>query len=167
MPEDIRRYLALLESWEQQRKMFEGQVANQMLTVIPNLLAPNFDADNVQTPDRELVQRYAYLARRYARATIQFQAEARRIRVPLACRALHANYSYALSRNPTLIMQTAQCLASGNYGGLLQLRGSVGADIGSKFSAADMELGRICGQYNMQKPFSIGDSGSGSSLFGF
>jgi hypothetical protein len=167
MPEDIRRYLAFLQGVERQRKLFEGQVANQMLTVIPNLMAPNFDADNVQPPDRELVQRYAFLARQYAQATVRFQAAARRIRVPMACRVLHANYSYALSRNPAMIMQTAQCLSSGNFGGLLQLRGSVGADIGSKFATADMELGRICGQYDMRKPFSIGDSGSGTSLFGF
>src|SRR5207248_1522801 len=116
-----------------------------------------FDEDNVQAPDRQLVARYAVLARQYAQATIRFQAAARQIRVPAACRNLHANYSYALSRNPNLIMQTAQCLSNGNYGGLLQLRGSVGADIGTKFSAADSELARICDQYNVRKPFTIGD----------
>jgi hypothetical protein len=76
MPEDIRRYLRFLEGVEAQRKQYEGQLTNRMLAMIPNLLMPNFDAENVQAPDQQMVRQYNQMAQEYSQATIRFQAAA-------------------------------------------------------------------------------------------
>jgi hypothetical protein len=167
MPEDIRRYLAFLESAEQDRRNYEARLSNIMLGLIPSLMMPNFDSDKVQGLDPQMVQMYNRIAQEYAIGTRRFQLQAQRIGVPASCRVLHLNYSYALSRNPTIIVETARRLVAGDYGGLHQMLATVGADMNQKYSAADFELGRICGQYNMPKPFQIGEGSSGGSIFGF
>lgn len=164
MPEDIRRYLSFLEGVEAQRKQYEGQLTNRMLGMIPNLLMPNFDADNVQPPDQQMVRQYDAMAQEYARATMRFQAASQQIQVPMACRKLHAYYSTALSMNPRLISETARSLQSGNYSGLLSMRGSVGKQIEDNYAAADQELAIICSQYNVRKPFDIGNGSGGNSV---
>jgi hypothetical protein len=168
MPDDIRRYLAFLQRVEAERKAYEGRLTNLLIRLIPNLMMPNFDEDNVQGLDPRIVQMYDRTAREYAMAGRRFQVAAARIGVPLACRTLHANYSYALSRHPVLIVETAHRLVGGDYAGLHQMLGTVGADVNEKFEAADQELERICDQYNERKPFTIGNPRSGGgSLFGF
>jgi hypothetical protein len=154
MPEDIRRYLAFLQDVEAQRKRFEGELTNRMLAMIPNLLMPNFDNENVKPPDQQ----------RYAQAANRFQAAAQQIVVPEACRRLHADYSAALSKNPQEIMETAQRLRSGDYSGLLQMRSSVGRTVEDYYRAADDELARICAQYGERKLFDIGNGGGDSIL---
>lgn len=163
MPEDIRRYLAFLQGVETQRKQYEAQLSQQMLAVIPNLMAPDF-SENAQPPDQQLVRQYDQMARQYSQATIRFQTEAQRVNVPLACRKLHGYYSTALSLNPRLILETAQRLGAGDYAGLLAMRSSIGKTIADNYRAADEELGRICAQYRVPKPFDIGNSGGGNSV---
>jgi hypothetical protein len=167
MPDDIRRYLAFLQRVETERKGYEARLSNVLLQLIPGLMMPNFDDEHVQALDPRLVAMYNRTAQEYAVAGRRFQVAAGRIGVPPSCRVLHANYSYALSRNPVIIMETAKRLVAGDYGGLHQMLSTVGADINTKFDTADDELARICDQYNMHKPFSIGNGRAGGSLFGF
>jgi hypothetical protein len=163
MPEDIRRYLAFLQGVESQRKQYEGQLTNQMLAVVPNLLAPNFD-ENSQPPDQQMVRQYDQMAQQYAQATIRFQSAARGVTVPLACRKLHGYYSTALSLNPRLILETSRRLATGDYSGLLAMRSSIGKTIEENYRGADDELARICEQYGVRKSFDIGNGGGGNSV---
>src|SRR5438067_7679763 len=85
MPEDIRRYLAFLQSVEAQRKDYEGKLTNKMLAAVPNFMAPDFSNENVQPPDQQLVQQYSQMAQEYAQATVRFQAASQQIVVPAAC----------------------------------------------------------------------------------
>jgi hypothetical protein len=163
MPEEIRRYLAFLQGVEAQRKQYEAQLSQQMLAVVPNLMAPDF-SENSQPPDQQLVRQYDQMAQQYSQATIRFQTEAQRVNVPLACRKLHGHYSTALSLNPRLILETARRLGAGDYAGLLAMRGSIGKTIADNYQAADAELGRICDQYGVRKQFDIGSSGGGNSI---
>jgi hypothetical protein len=164
MPDDIRRYLNFLQGVEAQRKTYEGQLTNKMLAVVPNLLMPNFDNENVQPPDQQMVRQYDQMAQEYAQATLRFQAASQQVQVPMACRKLHAYYSTALSMNPRLISETARSLATGNYSGLLSMRGSVGKTIEENYQAADQELANICNQYGVRKSFDIGNSGGGGDI---
>jgi hypothetical protein len=163
MPEDIRHYLAFLQDVEAQRKQYEAQLTNRMLAVVPNLLMPNFD-ENSQPPDQQMVRQYDQMAQQYAQATVRFQAASQQVSVPLACRKLHASYSTALSLNPRLIMETSRRLATGDYTGLLSMRNSIGKTIEENYRTADDELGRICQQYGVRKPFDIGNTGGGNSI---
>jgi hypothetical protein len=163
MPEDIRRYLGFLQGVEAQRKQYEGQLTNQMLAIMPNLLMPNFD-ENSQPPDQQMARQFDQMAQQYAQATLRFQAESQKIVVPLACRKLHAHYSTALSMNPRLITETSQRLSRGDYSGLLAMRSQVGRLIDENYRAADAELARICQEYRERKPFDIGNTGGGPSI---
>jgi hypothetical protein len=163
MPEDIRRYLAFLQSVEAQRKQYEAQLTNQMLKVVPNLMMPNFD-ENSQPPDQQMARQYDQMAQQYAQATIRFQAASQRVTVPLDCRKLHAAYSTALSLNPRLILDTSRRLSTGDYSGLRTMRNDVGKTIEDNYKIADDELARICGQYGVRKPFDIGNGGGGNSI---
>jgi hypothetical protein len=168
MPDDIRRYLAFVQRVEAERKAYEARLSNILIRLIPSLMMPNFDEDHVQGLDPQVVSMYNRTAQEYAMAGRRFQVAAGRIGVPLSCRVLHINYSYALSRNPVIITETARRLVNGDYGGLHQMLGTVGADINQKFDTADSELERICNQYSMRKPFSIGNGpAGGGNLFGF
>jgi hypothetical protein len=167
MPDDIRRYLAFVQRVEAERKAYEARLSNLLIRLIPSLMMPKFDEDSVQGLDPQLVTMYNRTAQEYAMAGRRFQAAAGRIGVPPSCRVLHLNYSYALSRNPVIILETGRRLVNGDYGGLHQMLGTVGADVNSKFDTADNELERICDQYNMRKPFQIGNGRTGGSLFGF
>ena len=164
MPDDIRRYLNFLQGVEAQRKAYEGQLTNKMLAVVPNLLMPNFENENVQPPDQQMVRQYDQLAQDYSQATLRFQSAAQQVGVPMACRKLHAYYSTALSMNPRLISETARSLATGNYSGLLSMRGSVGKTIEENYQAADQELANICNQYGIRKPFDIGSGSGGGDI---
>ena len=164
MPDDIRRYLSFLQGVEAQRKTYEGQLTNKMLAVVPNLLMPNFDSENLQPPDQQIVRQYDQLAQEYSQATLRFQAASQQVGVPMACRRLHGYYSAALSMNPRLISETARSLATGNYSGLLSMRGSVGKQIEENYQAADQELANICNQYGIRKPFDIGNSSGGGDV---
>jgi hypothetical protein len=164
MPEDVRRYLSFLQGVEAQRKDYEGKLTNRMLAVVPNLLMPNFDSENLQPPDQQIVQQYNQLAQEYTQATVRFQAAAQQVGVPMACRKLHGYYSTALSMNPRLISETARSLATGNYSGLLAMRGSVGKQIEDNYQAADQEVATICNQYNVRKSFAIGNNGGGGDV---
>jgi hypothetical protein len=164
MPDDIRRYLSFLQGVEAQRKAYEGQLTNKMLAVVPSLLMPNFDSDNVRPPDQQVIGQFRQLAQEYTQATIRFQAAAQQVGVPAACRKLHADYSTALSMNPRTIQQAADSIASGNYSGLLSMRSSVGKNIEDYYRAADQELANICNQYNVRKSFDIGNSSGGGDI---
>jgi hypothetical protein len=163
MPEEIRRYLAFLQSVEAQRKQYETQLTQQMLAVVPNLMAPDF-SENSQPPDQQLVRQYDQMAQQYSQATLRFQTEAQRVSVPIACRKLHGYYSTALSLNPRLILETARRLGAGDYAGLLSMRSTTGKTIADNYRAADEELGRICDQYQVRKNFDIGNTGGGTSV---
>jgi hypothetical protein len=63
-----------------------------------------------------------------------------------------------------LIYQTSQSLGTGNYSGLLSMRGSVGKQIEDNYQAADQELANICNQYGVRKPFDIGNGTGGGSI---
>ena len=111
---------------------------------------------------------YDQIAREYVVGTQRFQGMAGRIGVPADCRVLHLNYSYALSRNPVLITETAHRLVGGDYAGLHRMLSTVGRDLDEKYAAADSELSRLCGEYNVRKSFTIGDNGGGGgSILGF
>lgn len=167
MPPDIQRYLDLVRRAEFDRRRYEDQLSNVLLQLIPRLMMPNFEEDNVQALDPRVVAMYNRTAQEYAVGTRRFQVLAGRIGVPAECRVLHANYSYALSRNPALILETARRLVGGDYAGLHRMLGSVGRDLEEKYSAADGELGRICAEYNVRKSFDIGNGSGGGSIFGF
>jgi hypothetical protein len=167
MPDDIRRYLVFLERVERERRAYEARLSNILIRLIPTLMMPKFDEDSVQGLDPQVVGMYNRTAMEYATAGRRFHAAAVRIGVPPSCRVLHANYAYALNRHPLLINETARRLVNGDYGGLHQMLGAVGADVNEKFATADSELERICDQYNMRKPFTLGNARSGGSLFGF
>ena len=61
-------------------------------------------------------------------------------------------------------METARRLAAGDYTGLLSMRSSTGKTIEDNYRAADDELIRICEQYNVRKPFDIGNGGGSGSI---
>jgi hypothetical protein len=168
MPPDILRYLDLVRRAEFDRKRYEDQLSNLLIRLIPSIMMPNFDDDSVQGLDPRMVGMYNRTAQEYAVATRRFQVMAGRIGVPPSCRTLHANYSYALSRNPAIILETGRRLVGGDYAGLHRMLGTVGPDIREKYAVADNELARLCDQYNVRKSFTIGDEGSGGrSIFGF
>ena len=78
------------------------------------------------------------------------------------------NYSFALSRNPVLISETAHRLVAGDYAGLHRMLSTVGRDLNEKYATADSELSRLCGEYNVRKSFTIGDNGGGGgAILGF
>lgn len=164
MPEDVRRYLNFLQQVEAQRKAYEGKLTNQMLAVVPKLLMPDFDNENVQPPDQQVIGQFKQVAQVYTQATINFQVLARQVGVPLACRKLHADYSTALSMNPRTIQQAADSITSGNYSGLLSMRSSVGKNIEDYYQAADQDLANICNQYSVRKSFDIGNTGGGGDI---
>ena len=131
-------------------------------------MMPNFDDDKVQGLDPKMIRMYDQVARDYAVGTQRFQGMANRIGVPADCRALHLNYSYALSRNPVMITETARRLVGGDYAGLHRMLSTVARDLSEKYGTADSELYRICNEYNVQKSFTIGDNGAGGgSILGF
>ena len=118
--------------------------------------------------DPQMVRMYDRIAREYVVGTQRFQGMAGRIGVPADCRVLHLNYSYALSRNPVLITETAHRLVGGDYAGLHRMLSTVGRDLDEKYAAADSELSRLCSEYNVRKSFTIGDNGGGGgSILGF
>jgi hypothetical protein len=164
MPEDVRRYLSFLQGVEAQRKDYEGKLTNRMLAKIPTLLMPNFDTETVQPPDQEFRQQIDQLVQGYEQATVKFQAAAQQVGVPMACRRLHGYYSTALSMNPRLFSEISRNLATGNYSGLLSMRGSVGKQIEDNYQAADQEVANICNQYNVRKSFDIGNSSGGGDI---
>jgi hypothetical protein len=169
MPPDILRYLDLVRRAEIDRKRYEDQLSNVLIRLIPSIMLPNFDDNSVQRLDPQLVQMYNRTAQEYGVATRRFQAMAGRVGVPPSCRTLHANYSYALSRNPALIMETGRRLVQGDYAGLHRMLGTAGRDLREKYAVADNELSRLCDHFSVRKSFTIGDEGGGGggSLFGF
>jgi hypothetical protein len=167
MPDDIRRYLAFLQAVEFDRRAYESQLIATLLQLLPGFMMPNFDDDSVQSLDPRLVNMYNQTARRYYMATRTFEARARRVGVPASCVPLHRYYSYALNRHPFVIDAIGRRLATRDLGGLLQMRGTLGADVDQKFTAADRELRRICDQYDVQKSFELGNPQTNLPLFGF
>jgi len=168
MPPNMLAYLDLVRRAENDRHRYEDQLSNILIRLIPNLMMPNFEDDKVQRLDPEMVRMYDRIARDYAVGTQRFQGMANRIGIPAECRVLHLNYSYALSRNPVLITQTAQRLVAGDYAGLHRMLTVVGRDLNEKYATADSELSRLCGEYNVRKSFTIGDNaGGGGSILGF
>ncbi len=168
MPPNILAYLDLVRRAEIDRHRYEDQLSNILLRLIPNLMMPNFDDDKVQGLDPQMVRMYDRIAREYVVGTQRFQGMAGRIGVPADCRVLHLNYSYALSRNPVLITETAHRLVGGDYAGLHRMLSTVGRDLDEKYAAADSELSRLCSEYNVRKSFTIGDNGGGGgSILGF
>ena len=169
MPPNILAYLDLVRRAENDRHRYEDRLSNMLMGLIPSLMMPNFEDDKVQRLDPQMVRMYDQIAREYAVGTQRFQMMAGRVGVPADCRVLHLNYSYALSRNPVLITETARRLVGGDYAGLHRMLTTVGRDLDEKYSAADSELNRLCGEYNVRKSFTIGDNGGGGggSILGF
>jgi hypothetical protein len=162
MPPDIERYLRFLRSVEYDRLEYEGQLMNALLPLMTGMMMPDFSENSTQPHTRELVARYLQMVQQYAQATRRFQVRARQVGVPASCQRLHADYTFALMRSPDLILETARRLNNGDYGGLQQMLGRVRREVDVPFADADRELEGICRQYDIRKPFDIGNGGGGS-----
>jgi hypothetical protein len=169
--EDISAYLDRLYRVEQARVQLEAQ----LLTLVTNTTFQsalraygNMGMDD-NTPQQGAVLQqtardFEIVAREFERLTLVFHRGVRP--VPVSCRRLHANYSVALTNTPAVVRRLRDALVRMDMGSvnMVQQLGQGLVDRG--FQNADQELGRLCDERKMAKPFDIGSGSRRSSILG-
>ncbi len=163
VPQHILNWLEHLKRIERKRQAMERNF-NPALNMLKDALALRYqlEEEGQQQKIENLERGYEQYRQDWTGLLKEYQS----VPPPPECKVLADTYYVALGNYVRFMMQIEQSVETQDLNSLLNMRGTAQAEVDEQLSNADVELTRLCQQYDIRKDFRIGSS-LPQNLFGF